>query len=133
MNRIVFITGIALALIATGCGSDNPQPAKASVTPPSVTPPPAAEQPKPSPIAPVDPPAPPRVSTIPATVEPKPAHVHKGRRAAQASAQVAPVAVEDSRAVKLADEILKLPLQDRLAWSKQEFAKRGIGNVHDDQ
>jgi hypothetical protein len=133
MNRIVFITGIALALIAAGCGSDNPQPAKASVTPPSVTPPSAAEQPKPSPIAPVDPPAPPRVSTIPATVEPKPAHVHKVRRAAQASAQVAPVAVEDSRAVKLADEILKLPLQERLAWSKQEFAKRGIGNVHDDQ
>jgi hypothetical protein len=129
MNRIVLITGIALALIAAGCGSDNPQPAKASVTPPSVTSPPAAEQPKPSPVAPVDPPAPPRVSTVPAAVEPKPAHVHKVRRAAQ----VAPVAVEDSRAVKLADEILKLPLQDRLAWSKQEFAKRGIGNVHDDQ
>jgi hypothetical protein len=133
MNRIVFITGIALALIAAGCGSDNPQPAKASVTPPSVTPPPAAEQPKPSPIAPVDPPAPPRVSTVPAPVEPKPAHVHKVRPVAQAQAQAAPATIEDSRSVRLANEIINLPLQERLEWSKQEFAKRGIGNVHLDQ
>ena len=75
----------------------------------------------------------PPASAIPASVKPKPVRVHKVRHVAQAPAQVAPVAVEDSRSVKLANEILKLPLQERLEWSKQEFAKRGIGNVHDDQ
>jgi len=130
MNRIVFIIGIALALIAAGCGSDNPQPAKASVTPPPVTPPPAVEQPKPSPPASVEPPP---ASAIPASIKPKWARAHRVRPVAQAPSQFGPVAVEDSRAAKLADEILKLPLQERLAWSKQEFAKRGIGNVHDDQ
>jgi hypothetical protein len=129
MNRVPFIIVIAAALLAAGCGSDNPQPAKASVLPTPVPPVLTVEQPKPSPIAPVDPRAQPRVSTVPVPVEPKAVRVHKVRRVAQ----VAPVAVEDCRAVKLADEILKLPLQDRLAWSKQEFAKRGIGNVHDDQ
>jgi len=57
--------------------------------------------------------------------------VIEGSKKADAVAEATMVQVR--RAVKLADEILKLPLQDRLAWSKQEFAKRGIGNVHDDQ
>lgn len=128
MNRIVFIIGIALALIAAGCGSDNPQPAKASVTPPPVTPPAAVEQPKPSPMAPVKPPP---ASAIPVSIKPKPARVHRVRHVAQSPAQFAPVAVGDSRPIKLANEIIKLPLQERLEWGKQEFAKRGIGNVHD--
>jgi len=115
---------IAAALIAAGCGSDNSQPAKASVTPTPVTPALTVEQPKPSPMAPVESPAP---------VEPKPVRVHKVRPVAQAQAQAAPAAIEDSRSVKLANEILNLPLQERLEWSKQEFAKRGIGNVHLDQ
>ena len=123
MNRALFIIVITAALIAAGCGSDNPQPAKADVTPP-VTPAPTVEQPKPSPMAPVEPPAP---------VEPKPVRVHKVRPVAQPPAQAAPVAIEDSRSVRLANEILNLPLQERLEWSKQEFAKRGIGNVHLDQ
>ena len=82
------------------------------------------EQPKPSPMAPVESPAP---------VEPKPVRVHKVRPVAQARAQAAPAAIEDSRSVRLANEIINLPLQERLEWSKQEFAKRGIGNVHLDQ
>ena len=118
MNRIVPIIGIALALIAAGCGSDNALPAKASVTPPPVTPPPAVEQPKPSPMAPVElPPA----SAIPASIKPKSASAHRVRHVSQAPAEVTPVAVEDSRSVKLANEIAKLPLQERLEWSKQEF------------
>src|SRR5437867_970649 len=133
MNRVPFIIAIAAALIAAGCSSDNPQPAQANVAPTAVTPALTVEQPKPSPMSPVEPPAPPRVSVVPAPVEPKPARVHKVRPVALAPAQVASVAVEDSRSVKLANEILNLPLQERLEWSKQEFAKRGIGNVHVDQ
>jgi len=130
MNRVLFIIVIAVALIAAGCGSGNQQAGKTSVTPPPVTPPPAVEQPKPSPMAPVEPPP---ASAIPASIKPRPASAHRARHVAQAPAQFAPVAVEDSRSVKLANEILNLPLQERLEWSKQEFAKRGIGNVRDDQ
>lgn len=128
MNRIVFIIGIALALIAAGCGSDNPQPAKASTAPPPVTPV-AVEQPKPSPLTPVEPPP---VPATPSSIKPKPPSLHRARHGAQAVKQVAPGAVEDSASVKLANEILNLPLQERLEWSKQEFAKRGI-NVYDHQ
>ena len=129
MNRILFIITIAAALIATGCGSGDQQ--KTSVTPTPVTP--VVEQPKPSPMVPVEPPAVPPAPAIPASIKPKPASAHRIRYVAQAPTQVAPVPVEDSRSVKLANEILNLPLQERLEWSKQEFAKRGIANVHDDR
>ena len=132
MNRIPFTIAIAVALFATGCGSGDQQAGKTSVTPASVTPTPAVEQPKPSQMAPVEPPAAPPAPAIPASNKRKPASVHRVRYVAQAPAQVAPVAVEDSRSVKLANEILNLPLQDRLEWSRQEFQKRGI-NVRDDR
>ena len=125
MNRLVFMIAIMVTLIATGCGSGDQQAGKSSATPTPVTP--VAEQPKPSPMAPVEPPAP----AIPASIKPKLASARRGRYVAQTPGQVAPVAVEDSRSVKLANEILNLPLQERLDRSKQEFAKRGISNVHD--
>jgi PBP1b-binding outer membrane lipoprotein LpoB len=130
MNRILFIIAIAVALIATGCGSGDQQAGKTSVTPTPVTP--VVEQPKPSPTTPVEPPAVPPPA-IPASIKPKSASAHRVRYVAQAPAQVAPVVVEDIRSIKLADEILNLPLQERLEWTKQEFAKRGITNVHDDR
>jgi hypothetical protein len=129
MNRSVFIIGIALALIAAGCGSDNPQPAKASVTRPPVTPLPAVEQPKPSPMAPVEPPP---ASAVPASSKPKSARVHRVRPIAPVAVRPAPVAAADSRSAILANGILNLPLQERLEWGKQEFAKRGI-DVHDNK
>ena len=130
MNRILYIIAIAVSLIATGCGSGDQQAGKTSVTPP-VTP--VVEQPKPSPMVPVEPPAVPPVPASPALIKPKPASAHRVRYVTQAPAQGAPVSVEDSRSVKLSNEILNLPLQERLEWSKQEFAKRGITNVHDDR
>jgi len=128
-KRVLPVIVIVMALIAVGCGSDNRQPGEASVKPTPVAPPSAVEQAKPSSVAPVEPPA----SATPASIKPKSASAHRARSVARAPAQVAPVAVEDSRAVKLANEILNLPLQERLDWSKQEFAKRGIGNVRDDK
>jgi hypothetical protein len=127
MNRILFIITITVAVIATGCGSGDQQAGKTSATPTPVTP--VVEQLKPSPMVPVEPPAP----AIPASIKPKLAGARRVRYVAQTPAQVAPVAVEDSRSVKLANEILNLPLQERLDWSKQEFAKRGLANVHDDR
>ncbi|QOY88163.1 hypothetical protein [Paludibaculum fermentans] len=135
MNRLLFIIAIAVVLFASGCGSGDQQAGKTGVTLTPATPTPAVEQPKPSPTEPVKPqaaPTAPPTPTIPASNKRKPASVHRARSVAQALAQVAPAAVEDGRSVKLANEILDLPLQDRLEWSRQEFAKRGI-NVRDDR
>jgi hypothetical protein len=132
MNRLLFIIAIAVALFASGCGSDDQQAGKTAVTLTPAAPTPAVEQPKPSPTDPVKPQAAPPTPTSPASNKRKPSSVHRARYVAQASAQVAPAAAEDGRSVKLANEVLNLPLQDRLEWSRQEFAKRGI-NVRDDR
>jgi len=129
MFRIAHIIMFVIALGTIGCGSDNMQQNNTATKSITEIPPPAVAAPKPNPTPP--PVATTPVSAIPATGKPHPPGIYKVRRVA--AAPTVQGAVEDSRASELATEILNLPLADRLEWTKQEFAKRGIKNVHDDQ
>ena len=60
-----------------------------------------------------------------------PARTYKVRAVVTEPVELAPAV--DSRSEKLATALLSLSLEDRLKWKQQEFAKRGIGDVHDDK
>ena len=134
MVRIAYLIVSALALGAIGCGSGNQQrneiaAAKAAVSP-------VVEQPKPIVTAPpistasAEPPAVP-VSAVPSASRPKRHTYNKVRQVvAVTTVHCSP---GEGRACELATEILNLPLAERLAWAKQEFAKREINDVRNDQ
>ncbi len=124
MTRLIFAIVIAVALIGSGCGNGEQQTSEVSV-PPS----PPVEQPKASPETPEAEQQ--RATTERVPYKPKAANLHRAHYVSPPQTQV-PAAAEDRRSVRLADDIERLPLQERLAWSKQEFEKRGI-NVRDDR
>ena len=137
MFRILFYGVLVIALSTVGCGSDAQQgkttaPA-VSQNPASPTPAaPAVEQAKPDAAA-AKPPVAPVVKSPPfrvlvASVKANPAGTNKGRLVKELAE---PATAVDSRSERLATELLRLPLEDRLKWKQQEFDKRGIGNVHD--
>jgi hypothetical protein len=126
MSHTIYSVVLVIALGSVGCGSDDKQRNKTATVIESPSP---VERPKANPAPPPVAPAPlvpsaPAVSAIPAGRNPKSPGTHKAR--GLIAATTVQGAVEESRASKLATEILNLPLADRLRWTEQEFAKRGI-------
>jgi hypothetical protein len=134
MPGIVYVFAFVIALGTIGCGSDIPQRAKAADHRANEKPP-LVEEPRPNQVSLVVPPlaqpAAAPISAIPAMGKPDRPSLYKVRHVMAAPA--AQAGIEESPASKLAAEILQFPLAERLEWTKKEFAKRGITDVHDDQ
>jgi hypothetical protein len=134
MVRIAYLIVSVLALGAIGCGRGSRQQNEITAAKAAVSP--VVEQPKPVPAAPpvstapAEPPAVP-VSAVPSKSRPE-RHTYNKARHVVAVPRVQCVPGE-SPACELATEILNLPLAERLAWAKQEFAKREINDVRNDQ
>ena len=133
-SLIAYIVVSILALGTIGCSNDNRQ--QKGIVASKVAVPSVVGQPKPTPAAlpvsavPAGLPEEP-VSATPAKSKPK-RPPYKVRHAV-ASMPIVQCAPEKSRACDLAMEILNVPPAERFAWAKQEFAKREIADVRDDQ
>ena len=127
--RIAGLVAVLSALV--GCGSDN-QEKKTAAAPVAASPGVDQAKPKPAPppvsTAAAEPPPP--ISPAAAKSKPKPA-AHKVRHAVATPAE--PCALEESRACELANEIREVTVAERIAWAKQEFAKREIRDVRADR
>jgi hypothetical protein len=137
MSRILFYGVLVIALSTVGCASDAQQgdtsahraPQTPASSPPAA---PTVEQASPDappakkPVAPVVSPAPVRV--LVASGKANPAGTNKGRPVTEPAD---PATAVDSRSEKLAIELLRLSLEDRIKWKQQQFDNRGIGDVHD--
>jgi hypothetical protein len=135
MCRTAYFVVFVIALGAIGCGSDERQQDETTKATAAAVSPEVVQQ-KPSPV-----PAPVATASAEQPATPVPAAMAKSNSKPASTSKVHHVVAEptaqcapgESRACELANGILNVTPAERVAWAKQEFAKREINDVHDDQ